>query len=101
MHPPFDRPAPALPGDPSWEGTIHTLQSKTGFSRRRAEIGLCYRAGLSKKEAAIRIGCSLCSVGEHTRRIYREYRHLGISNQATLAAFVEWILITRPDVSPG
>jgi DNA-binding NarL/FixJ family response regulator len=86
------RPQPVLPGDEGWTETVTTLSALSGLSPRVSEIGLCYRAGLSKKQAAARIGCSECSVTEHTRRLYRDPQHTHIINQASFAAFAEWIL---------
>ena len=93
---PCARPRPPLPGDADWEPALTLLRARTGLGRRIAEIGLCYRAGLSKKQAARRIGCSECSVAEHTRRLYHHARDLGIINQASFAAFVEWALRDVP-----
>jgi DNA-binding CsgD family transcriptional regulator len=83
-----------MPGDPDWEPALDVLHRRAGLSRRTAEIGLCYRAGLNQKETAARICCTTASVSEHTRRIYAVGRQYGIGNQASFAAYVEWVIIT-------
>lgn len=59
-----------LPGESSWEVVFGAL----GFSPREQAVVRCLTAGASEKDAANQIHCSIHTVHEHVKRVYRKLR---------------------------